>query len=747
LRVQLNGVADGEVVQLESNQGGLTGSSVASDGCEPVIDCKATFGALNVPSLGGTLMHDITVSFSDRAGNAATAVTPRGDETIYARTDVLAPATVQPIVCIGESTTPDGVDPPSDPLTYEDPACTAACAASGAECDRRGGKATLTWDAPDEDGASGGAVAGYEIVVAALAVNYPDSSGTDYTSCSALDADGDVEQRVSVTTAAQPGEPESATIVDLYPHRSYCFAVLAIDDVGNRAELGTSVVERTIPLVDYPDIVAFDPTNQEDDAAGAMYTAPDTGLFLGHQLTAVGDLDGDTRDDFAASRLGAVLVFLSGDGLDEPAVTVSAPTAGGAGLFGFSVAGGDFNDDGRSDLAICSQGLTTSGGPNSGTNGGAVFLYYGVATTGIRRDVNAGGGSLPSPFPDVALFGPANAGLCQTVLLDDVDGRAGADLLIGTTIQGQVCDSSGLNCVVDPKVYGFSGSRNPLRFPFPTTPPADRVEIHLNLSSPAGCGTTECADFSLSRRADGGGSFPWAMATADVNGDGVNDLAVSDQLANHPGGVCDACGEVYVYSGGAGLSGPISPPDTDPAQLLHILRYVSGRGNFGQTLLGVPAPRAPSDGADWLLVHVGAGNGRIVVFEATALGGTPGIDPADYPPGGLTGGSSAYTELDRTTWRGAVPTNYGSSMAVLGAFDGHGGVDIAVGPGLVFAAHPTFLYSFDSDVDGFVKRVMFIGSSNFGAGSAGVSYLDSAAGGATQFAISSPGKDAIHLFR
>ncbi len=714
LSVRVLGLESGQQVSLTSNQGGLTGASVAAGACSGV-SCAATvtFGNLGVPSLSGTLSHQIQVSFTDSSGNVAVADPARGAETLYARTDVVAPGSATATVCIGGSTTPTGVSPPeSDPATYENPACTAKCVATSG-CDRRKGKATLYWQAPAEDGAAGSKVTSYQVLVAARGVSY---SGTTYTQCATLDPTA-VEQTVTVAATANPGAEEVATIVDLYPHRAYCFAVLGVDDVGNRANVSGVGVERSLPLVNYPNVVAFNPVSQDDSAAGgALYAG---GADFGNRAVTIGDMDGDGRDDFAvAQRTSAwtVSVFVSGQSTSVPHRVIAAPSIAPGG-FGTAMAGGDFDGDGRADLAICA---TTATAPGPLTNAGALFLYYGIASTGLRGDVNSADTTLPGIYPDVAVFGPAGAYFCDKVAIGNIDGLSGQDLLVST--------SSGGN---RDKVYGFLSTG---RSRFPGGPPT--AIIALNLDQEATPGIANRPDFALRSKLAGFSNFPISIALADVDGDGLKDVAVADSTAAHDGiGTCTSCGEVYIYKGGAGLAGEMDAPDAAPSPVMHVLRYVPAQ-NFGQNMLAVPAPLSPADSADWLLVEMAA-TFEVIAFRGTSIGATPGITPAVYPANGLKNGSGVpdatlYSRLDKLDWQGVAVPRFGDSMAVIGDLDGHGGVDIAIGP-----AYPTptgryavGLYSLDLVDYGFKKRAFFYGTAGtrgFGAAVFGVKNFVSAA--------------------
>ena len=391
LTVLVNGLESGETVRIDSSGAGVTGNEVQ------MSSGMAVFNNLGVPTLAGSNTHILSVSFTDRAGNAATVVTGRGTEEIVARADTLAPSGATPLVCIGESTTPTAIaDPTSDARTFEDPACTAICAATS-NCSRRDGDATLEWTAPGDDGAGGdgNGVASYNIYVAARQVTYS-GGATPYTYATCDDVDflslqADYEQIVAVAPTAAPGTPQQATVSNLMLHRSYCFAVAGVDDVGNETSVTGFEVERTVPLITHPQIIALDPLDPEDDAAdGALYTSGSSSF--GREMVTLGDLDGDLRDDFAVSHstAGNVEIFLSGSAdLTTPDISIAPPTGGLSSFFGRGIASGDFDNDGLMDLAICHVGADSS--PEFASGGafaGALYLYYGEAGDGIRTDAN-----------------------------------------------------------------------------------------------------------------------------------------------------------------------------------------------------------------------------------------------------------------------------------------------------------------------------------------------------------------------
>jgi hypothetical protein len=189
---------------------------------------------------------------------------------------------------------------------------------------------------------------------------------------------------------------------------------------------------------------------------------------------AVGDFNGDGRQDLAVTNgtygASTVSVLLgNGDGSFQPARNFSA------GYGPSSVAVGDFNGDGRLDLAVANQG------------GANVRVLLGNGGGSFQAAPNYSAGSVP-----------------QSVAVGDFNGDGKLDLAV--TGYGFQCDEYG--CVpVDETVRVLLGN---------------------------GDGSFQPA------RSYSAGSRPSFVAVGDFNGDGIPDLAVAnygDQVHGVPGSV------------------------------------------------------------------------------------------------------------------------------------------------------------------------------------------------------------------
>jgi len=265
---------------------------------------------------------------------------------------------------------------------------------------------------------------------------------------------------------------------------------------------------------------------------------PDTGEpgdLLGFALAA-GDFDGDLRGDLAiglpyedvgdARSAGAVLVMYgSSGGLVRRGSQWWTQGAGGildspetGDQFGYALAAGDLDGDGRADLAIGSQREDLAGLANVG----AVAVMYG-SDTGLSAVGNQlwvqGAGGAPGVAEARDQFGAALA-------VGDFDGDGRADLAAGARSEdvGLAVDAGAITVL--------SGSETGL----------------------TGSGTQWSQDdVNVADTAESGDEFGFTLATGDIGGDGADDLAVGVP-GEDVGPIADAGAVAVLYGSPGGLS-------------------------------------------------------------------------------------------------------------------------------------------------------------------------------------------------
>ncbi len=276
--------------------------------------------------------------------------------------------------------------------------------------------------------------------------NYPDTSlplSTDTTV--APDATPTNTTSINVSTSTNlngklEGYPTTGVVrvTDAHPAGTYTVTVRAFNG-GDAIATKTFTLTVTAPATCTP--LSF--------AAAANF-----GAGSGPNSVAVGDFNGDGKQDLAVVNFVSNNVsILLGDG----AGNFSAPTNFGAGSYPRSVAVGDFNGDGKQDLAVADYDYYS----------GNVSVLLGDGTGNFSAASNFGVGHQP-----------------DSVAVGDFNGDGKQDLAVANNSS----DSSIL----------------------------------------LGDGTGNFSVASL-----GVGSAGWSIAVADFNGDGKEDLAVANRFAGY----------------------------------------------------------------------------------------------------------------------------------------------------------------------------------------------------------------------
>ncbi|MBI3951108.1 MAG: FG-GAP repeat protein [Acidobacteria bacterium] len=146
--------------------------------------------------------------------------------------------------------------------------------------------------------------------------------------------------------------------------------------------------------------------------------------------------------------------------------------------FGHGVASGDVNGDGISDI-IAGSVLSTAGGA---TNAGLAFVFF--------------GGSPPNTMPDFALQSPepeAQARFGWDIAVGDVNGDGFGDIIVSALLANGGTNGRG-------EAYVFFGGL------------AINAQADVTLQSPSDLGPSS--------------HFGWSIGTGDINGDGIEDVIV-----------------------------------------------------------------------------------------------------------------------------------------------------------------------------------------------------------------------------
>jgi hypothetical protein len=359
-----------------------------------------------------------------------------------------------------------------------------------------------------------------------------------------------------------------------------------------------------------------------------------TGKPITDGRSTCGDLDGDGNPDCARSGFIKPRIDVK-KAVDVIALTNGRNEEGDA--FGFAVASGDFDHDGRADLAVGAAGENLEPGR---IDAGYVFLFRGDANGlkpwgGIDQqglDTNEGGDR----------FGSA-------LVVGDFDGDGRHDLAVGAPGETVGTPRSGA-------VYVFRGASGGLRA--------------WKKLDQTGLGANEIGD-----------RFGSALAAADLDADGKDDLAVG--APGEAPGNSPRSGLVFLFTGGADLTAwqTLDQQGLDSAgnEFGDEFGLALATGDFDNDLRQDLAVGAPGD----------APGGKLFVFRGTSAAPQPWASAAQE---GVTtrGAGEGGSELNDMTGTPSPISQsgdrFGAALAA-GDFDHDGDDDLAVGaPGEIRGA-------------------------------------------------------------
>jgi len=432
--------------------------------------------------------------------------------------------------------------------------------------------------------------------------------------------------------------------------------------VGRESRLGVSVATGDVSGDGRDDLVIgsllADPFDQAN--AGAVYamfggpqaggavdflqTTPDVVIagnstpFEADRLgtdVAVGDFNGDGRGDIAAAAVlrndfaGTVYVwfgpFVKGRVINTRNVAPDRTIHGTAprGYFGTSLVAADADADGRSDLVV--GAWSPPAGVAGAVDGGAVHVFRG-------QTISAGPAELAAEAADTVVVGPPAATISGALSLGQCSCHGQPIALADLDGDGHrdLVVGAPLAAGRQGRVYALAGPLRAGHVDLATTP-------HLVLTSPLP-----------------EGKLGWSVAVGSLDGDGHPDLVMALPSANVvAGGGERAEGGLVV-----GLRGPFALTGTLAVEA-PALRVLGPEVNAGGSGISAALADTDGDGADDL--HLGfsnaAGMGRRSVGEVHLLRGPLLSAPASpTPPPSATPSPSATPAATLTPPGTLTPT-------------------------------------------------------------------------------------------
>ena len=296
------------------------------------------------------------------------------------------------------------------------------------------------------------------------------------------------------------------------------------------------------------------------------------------------------------TKVGAVYIIFGGGSLggsidlaESPAdVTLVGP--GSSSYFGDSLASGDVNGDGMTDLMVGATFARRA--DDSSVSGGATYVIFGSAEWPSTLEMARGG-------YDAAIFGA-----------EDMDE-------LGDTVASGDINSDGLDDIIM-TAEAADGPDN-------ARPTAAEVHVVLGSKGLRGDLDISLGDQDLSLLgADEQDTLGFSLASGDVNGDGVDDLVMGARGDNGVMNAQNSVGAVYILFGG-----PELPSAIDLAQSSAGVAGLYG-ADAGDLMAHIAIADLEGDGASELLIGAGSADGpdnerrdggEVYVLDTATAGG------------------------------------------------------------------------------------------------------------------------------